>query len=100
MQHRLHAAAAAAAALLVACTAHAAFDHLKCYKVKDPGTFKRAEADIDALRAAFGLDDHCLIKAKARMLCTPASKTVTSVEGGSDAPFPVLVLCVDQLCYK
>ena len=48
------------------------FDHLKCFKVKDPGTFKSAALSvIDGLE---GISD-CVIKKKAKEFCIPVQKT-------------------------
>ena len=90
-----------AAGLLVAAAPRTAeaqpFDHLKCFKVKDPGTFKSA-----SLRIIDDLEDisGCTIKKKAKQFCIPVEKTVTSIEDGMDTPVPLQDQQFDRLCYK
>jgi len=57
-------------------------DHLKCYKIKDTKTFKRAEANLQAQTEDFGLQN-CDIRPKAKLYCVPVQKTVTNLEDGS-----------------
>ena len=63
------------------------YDHLKCYKAKDQKLFKKTQANITALQTQFGIDEDCQIKPKAKLFCVPASKFVTSIEGGAVTPF-------------
>jgi len=98
-----HGAAVVAVAVAIAGVARPAsaqFDHLKCYKAKDQKTFKKATADLTALQAQFGVAESCEIKPAAKMFCVPATKDVTSIEDGIDAPFPAEDLAFDRLCYK
>ncbi len=78
-------------------------DHLKCYKIKDKTKFV-AEATLTALQAEFGAED-CKIKGKAKLLCAPVNKDVTTFEDKSDekfghAPFAGPDLTFDRICYK
>ena len=89
----------AAAALLVTTFAGAAVaqtDHLKCYKIKDVGTFKSATADLVPSRPQFP-GENCTLKGKAATLCVPAEKTNVSM-GVND--FPSQTLQDALLCYK
>lgn len=88
---------------LVAAThspAEAQYDHLKCFKTKDVKLFKKASADISAVRATFGINENCKINPQAKLLCIPATKTVTEIEEGTDTPFAADELAFDQTCYK
>jgi hypothetical protein len=75
------------------------YEHLKCYKFRDVQTFHSAEADIDTIEAAFGLQN-CQIKRKAKQFCIPASKSVTVITDGIDSPFPAQDLAFNQICYR
>ncbi len=75
-------------------------DHLKCFKVKDQKTFKHAAAEITAVQTQFNLSEACKVVGKAKLFCVPATKTVISIEDGSDNPFPGQHLEFDQTCYK
>src|SRR5690242_7212485 len=88
-----------AATLLVAPPAPAAFDHLKCYKMKDVQTFDDAHADIATISPTFAMQN-CRIKKKAKQFCVPASKSVTNIDNGADNPFPADTLAFEQVCYK
>jgi len=75
-------------------------DHLKCYKAKDTvKVFKKASVNLETLQAEFDTED-CEIKAGSKRICFPASKTVTEVVDGDDAPFPAPELMDVQVCYK
>jgi len=74
------------------------YDHLKCFKVKDPGAFGSATMDLDDL--LFGPTTGCVIKKKAKELCIPVDKTVTEVVGGSETPLAGQGQVFDRLCYK
>jgi hypothetical protein len=75
------------------------YDHLQCFKVRDTRTFSSAEVDLDAMLAEFGLQA-CSIKGRAKKLCVPAEKTVTSIEDGSVIPSTSEELGALRLCYK
>jgi len=91
---------AAGVALTAATTASAQFyDHQKCYKFKDAKMFRSVEADIDSLRVEFGLEN-CDIKAKGKLYCVPADKSVTEIVDGTDTPFAADELAFDRICYK
>ena len=87
-------------ALIAPGSASAQFDHLKCFKAKDKSTFKKATADVNVLYSEFGISESCAIKAKAKLVCVPATKTGTVVEEGQDMPFAAEVLVYNRLCYK
>ena len=55
---------------VVSASAERRLDHLKCYHVQDASE-ARATADVDTL--PFGVDAGCVIEAKAREVCVPAS---------------------------
>ena len=74
------------------------YDHLKCFRVKDPGTFASATMDLEDV--LFGLTAGCEIKKKAKEFCIPVDKTVTAIEGGSDTPLLGQDQTFDRLCYK
>jgi hypothetical protein len=81
-------------------TAHAQNDHYNCYKAKDTAkVFKSATADLTAFQVQFAAEN-CAIKAKSKQVCVPASKTVTAIVDGTDAPFPAQNLTDLQICYK
>jgi hypothetical protein len=90
-----------ASVLLLAATAAAQTDHLKCYKIKD--TLKVAgTADLDSPQ--FGLDPGCKLGA-AKLFCVPATKTnvsvVDKVTGTPIVPLPVTGPDPgDRICYK
>ncbi len=81
--------------------AQSVFDHLKCYRVKDPlklgGT-----ADLDTLQ--FGADPGCKIS-QAKLFCVPATKANVAVTDKSTGT-PITPLPVsgpdpgDRICYK
>jgi len=76
------------------------YDHLKCYKIKDLQTFKRASVDLDVLSGLFAGIDHCKIKGRAKELCIPAAKSNVSVVGGSETPLVGQEHGFERLCYK
>jgi len=80
--------------------AHAQSDHYNCYKAKDTvKVFKSAAADLTPFQAEFAAEN-CAIKPKSKQVCVPASKTVTAIVDGTDAPFAAQDLTDLQLCYK
>ena len=51
------------------------FDHLKCYKVKDP-TKAKYVADLVPLQAPpFQVEPGCALKTPAKLFCIPVQKT-------------------------
>jgi hypothetical protein len=80
--------------------ARAQHDHYTCYKVKDAAkVFRRATADLTPFQSPFATQG-CAIKARAKRVCVPSSKTVTAMVEGDDAPFPAQELFNLQVCYK
>ncbi|HYC57124.1 MAG TPA: hypothetical protein VEL28_19490 [Candidatus Binatia bacterium] len=74
-------------------------DHLKCYKIKDVKTFQSATADLDALRAEFGLEN-CSIKPAAKLVCVPVTKNLTNLDGGNPADVEGDPQTDNRLCYR
>jgi hypothetical protein len=78
------------------------FDHLKCYKIKDPQKLKGI-VDLDGPQ--FGLEANCKIS-KAKKFCVPVMKTVDTTqtfvnkEPVSLLPIVGQNLVDDYLCYK
>lgn len=88
-------AMAIAATLACAATAHAQ-DHLKCYKIKDPHSYK---ATVNLVSAQFGAENGCEVKVKGRYYCTPVTKQVVQ----TNAPVAAVTgddLTDDRICYK
>ncbi len=79
----------------------AQFDHLKCYKIKDPVKLKGI---VDLNSPQFGLEAGCKI-GKAKLFCVPATKTVLQAEDKATG-LPIVPLPVtgpnpgDRVCYK
>jgi len=78
------------------------FDHLKCYKVRDPNKLKGI-VDLDGPQ--FGLEPNCRV-GKTFRFCVPVKKTVnlaaTTVNGQpvTLAPVAGLSLIDDYVCYR
>lgn len=89
--------------IAVVSSANAQFDHMSCFKVKDPAKFS-ATLTLDALQDAFDPTGQCLIKGKAKMFCVPTDKQVDEylVDKAPAVPLTVggQVLTSDMLCYK
>jgi hypothetical protein len=85
-----------AAALDAAPAAAQSFDQLKCVRVSDRTRFK-ATVDVAALDPAFGLERGCKLLG-ARLLCTPATSTVTSANV-PQLPVTGEPLATDKICY-
>ena len=93
--------AIAACSLVYASAARAqTYDHLKCFKIKDQKTFKKAQASLWALQGQFGAFQNCVIKGKAKEFCVPVDKNVTFIEGGATQTVDGEDLLFDRLCYK
>jgi hypothetical protein len=75
------------------------YDHLECFKIRDESTFRGAGVDLGAELAAFGLQS-CTIKGRAKKICIPVSKAVTSIEDGSVIPDTSEELSLLRICYK
>jgi len=89
------------------------YDHLECYKIKDPLKLK---AVVDLNSPQFGLAPNCEVVGKAKFFCAPAKKTVGSAfDKGTRPPIPITPLPftgpnagsktgpdhpVDRICYK
>jgi hypothetical protein len=96
---RCRLAGVAVSALLPALAAAQVNDHLTCFKVRDTKTFDSANVDLDALTAEFGLQS-CTIKGRAKRLCVPSTKSVTSIEGGTLSNVDGAAMSENRLCYK
>ena len=93
-------ALAAAAMLLLASTARAQLDHLKCYKIRDTTrSFVASSYALDLLSDEPSIfpDEDCNVKMKAKFYCTDVDKqnVVPPPPGAPDGPQPG-----DFLCYK
>jgi len=67
-------AAGASLALLATGARAQSFDHLKCYKAKDPAAKKTYTATLTGLTAESG----CIIKTPGKMLCVQTAKSAVS----------------------
>jgi len=74
-------------------------DHMKCFKVKDPGVMKSATATLTPAQPQF-VTENCTLKGKAAQLCLPADKANVVIEGGQVQFFPAEAINDAQLCYK
>jgi len=92
--------AAAAFAYVVggAGSANAAFDHLKCYKVKDSAAKVTYTATVTGLTTETG----CQIKVPAQMCCVPAEKSNVTPPppGGGGTGVPNTFCCYKLKCAK
>jgi hypothetical protein len=92
--------AAAAFAYVVgsAGSATAAFDHLKCYKVKDSAVKASYTANVNGLSNEIG----CTIKVPSKLCCVPAEKTsvVPAPPGGGGTGVPNSFCCYKLKCPK
>ena len=75
------------------------FDHLKCYRVKDPHKFDAVANLVPLLNPPFTLDSGCKIKVRATKLCTPVEKELQSTTAPG-VQFPSQELENNYLCYK
>jgi hypothetical protein len=77
----------------------APYDHLECFKVKDPIKLKGL---LNVTSDAFGFDPECKV-GKAKLYCTSASKEVLEAFNKKD-PIEVLEITGPQegdlICYK
>jgi hypothetical protein len=78
--------------------ATAAFDHLKCYKVKDTAVKTSYTANVNGLSNEIG----CTIKVPAKLCCVPAEKTAVSPPppGGGGVGVPNTFCCYKLKCPK
>jgi hypothetical protein len=60
------------------------FDHLKCYKMKDPHNFTAVANLTPFQNPPFPVEPGCKIKVKGLEFCIPVTKTL--VPGTSNAP--------------
>jgi len=74
-------------------------DHLKCYKIKDVGAFKKATAIFTPSQPVFNTQQ-CELKGKAAELCIPADKDNVVIVDGVVQDFPSQAVADAQLCYK
>ena len=92
---------AVALAVVIASPAGAqTFDHLKCFKVKDAKTFKRASADLTITGGHLAGLENCQIKPKAKEFCIPVDKSNVVVVEGAETPVAGEEHQFDRLCYK
>ena len=76
----------------------AGFDHMKCYKVKDPLAKAKFTANLPSFTSLFPSESGCTIKVPAKLFCTGVTKSNVN-------PAPPLtvngqVLFQDFACYK
>jgi len=92
--------AAGACLALVATGARAqSFDHLKCYKVRDPAAKATYTANLNGLAAENG----CVIKVPGKMLCVQTAKTAVSPAppgGGPSGTAAGAFMCYRVKCPK
>ncbi len=81
-----------------------AYDHLKCYKMRDTTKFN-ASVTLEALQEQFGLED-CRVKGKGKFFCIPVTKKVTFFENRSSS-VPSIQTSLpgddqreDRICYR
>jgi hypothetical protein len=79
-QLRFVLAAAVCVAVLAPALSHAQvgnpFDHLKCYKIKDPQAKLKYTADLVPLqKPPFNVEPGCVISVPAKLFCIPVEKT-------------------------
>jgi len=103
MTIRARAAALVAAGACLACLATGAraqsFDHLKCYKAKDPAAKKTYTATLTGLSAESG----CIIKVPGKMLCVQTAKSAVSPAppgGGPSGTDAGAFMCYKVKCPK
>ncbi len=73
------------------------YDHLKCYKIKDP---QKLKGIVDLEGPQFGLEAGCRIK-KASKFCVPVKKTVVEISSNVTLQsFPGQHELEDRICYK
>ncbi len=79
------------------------FDHLECYRVKDPNKFD-ALVTLTPEQIPFAVDTACKVKLKAKEMCIPVEKSAvfTDAPGPGVTPSPLTgqPLVNDFLCYK
>jgi len=76
------------------------FDHLKCYRVKDPLKLKGVVDLTPTQESPFDVEEGCKI-AKAKKYCIPVMKDVDeSATNVPVVPFPGQPLVDDYICYK
>jgi hypothetical protein len=76
------------------------FDHLKCFKIKDTKTFKKATADLTVTGGPFAGMQNCTISAGSKEFCVPVHKMNVVVTEGTEAPTSGQEHLYDRLCYK
>jgi hypothetical protein len=75
------------------------FDHLKCYKVKDPHKFEATADLVPRDDPPFAVEPGCRVKVTGKKLCVPVDKQLLA----TTAPvveFPTAEASSDYLCYK
>jgi hypothetical protein len=93
----------ALAMTVAAVPAHAAFDHLQCFKIKDNSAPATYTADINPLDATFvAAPPGCEIKVPAKLLCVDAEKTnvAPTPPGAADGASAQPYLCYKAKCTK
>ena len=71
-------------------------DHLDCFKVKDTVNYN---AVVNLTTQRYGVESGCKVKVKSAMLCTPATKSLTSSTAPAIA-FDGQTMTNSKLCYK
>jgi hypothetical protein len=80
-------------------SAAAQFDHLECFKIKDPHKFEATADLVPGQTPPFPVASGCDIKVSGRKYCVPVDKQLSS----STAPgveFPTTDVASDFVCYK
>lgn len=81
-------------------------NHLKCYKVKEPGVTGKARAAYTMNLTGTGIpaESGCVIKTPAQLVCEPVVKTVTSTTptppGGGPTAATTKFTCYKLKCPK
>jgi hypothetical protein len=83
---------------LIAVASAQTFDHLKCYKMKDPHNFTALADFLPIQNPPFPVELDCKIKVRGAEFCIPVSKTIV---GGNAPSAPVVgqTLSNDFICY-
>ena len=89
----------AAGVVVSAVPVFAQFDHLECYKIKDPSKFEATADLVPLVTPPWPAATGCDIKVSGRKYCVAVDKQLTA----STAPaveFPTAAVASDYLCYK
>lgn len=75
------------------------FDHLKCYKMKDPHNFTAIANLAPFQNPPFPVEPGCKIKVKGLEFCIPVTKTLVPGGNAPSAPVTGQALANDFICY-